>query len=84
MLRAVHLGTCVVNVIALTRSVGVIFVPKVPANKLNSRILPVPTPLSSPTAVNVERLVFLLSCYNPVTFLSVGFAKCFPIHYNGM
>ena len=87
VLWAVLLSICVINVLALTRLLAVIFVPKI-RTLSTSLSLPSPYPpsLNLPTPVNAERLAFLLSGYTPdiVEFLSVGFCKGFPIHYDGM
>ena len=49
--------------------------------------LPSPNPqsLNLPTPINAERLVFLLSGYDPsiVEFLFIGFSEGFAIHYDG-
>ena len=82
----VLLSICVINVMALTRLVAVIFVPKI-RTLSTSLSLPSPYPpsLNLPTPVNAERLAFLFSGYTPdlVEFLSVCFCKGFPIHYDG-
>ena len=47
--------------------------------------LPNPFPISLPTPVKVERLVFLLDGYTPSTvqYLLSGFTRGFPVHFQG-
>ena len=80
----VLLSIYVTNSKALKKPVNVIFVPKAKTQSF----LPSPNPqsLNLPTPINAERLVFLLSGYDPsiVEFLFVGFSEGFAIQYDGL